>query len=78
VIFTGVKSLTGKPRPNFLSICDPDIDNIGKYTVGGFGKGLGVMVSVDICRQSDVGKLKDGFRSFPSGYATSEFCPEFN
>jgi hypothetical protein len=25
-----------------------------------------------------VGKLKDGFRSFPSGYATSEFCPEFN
>jgi hypothetical protein len=78
VIFTGVKNLTGKPRPNFLAICDPDWTNIEKYTVGGFGAGLGVMVSVDICKQSDEGDLKDGFRSFPSGYATSEFRAEFS
>jgi hypothetical protein len=76
VIFTGVKNLTGKPRPNFLSICDPDLENIGKYTVGGFGAGfsrLWVMVDVEICRQKDKQALRDGFRSFPSGFAASEF-----
>lgn len=76
VIFSGVKNLTGKPRPDFLSICNPDINSVGKYTVGGFGADfnrLWVMVSVDICRQSDKGMLKDAFRSFPSGYSTSEF-----
>ena len=71
VIFTGVKNLTGKPRPNFLSICDPDLENIEKYAVGGFGaevSRLWVMVDVEICRQVDKGALRDGFRSFPSGY----------
>jgi hypothetical protein len=79
VIFTGVKNLTGRPRPNFLSICDPDLENIGKYTVGGFGAGfsrLWVMVNVEICRQSDKAALKDAFRSFPSGFATSEYLPD--
>lgn len=78
MIFTGVKNLTGKPRPNFLAICDPDLVNIGKYKVGGFGTGLGVMVNIDICRQRDEYALRDGFRSFPSGYATSEFRAEFS
>lgn len=76
VIVTGVKSLTGKPRPNFLSICDPDIGNIEKFAVGGFGASfsrLWVMVNVEICRQPDKGALRDGFRSFPSGFATSRF-----
>lgn len=76
MIFTGVKNLTGKPRPNFLSICDPDLENIGKYAVGGLGAGfnkLWVMVDVEICQQSDKATLRDGFRSFPSGFATSEF-----
>ena len=76
VIVTGVKNLTGKPRPNFLSICDPDIDNIENFTFGGLGaefNRLWVMVNVEICQQTDKGALRDGFRSFPSGYATSEF-----
>ena len=75
VIFTGVKNLTGKPRPNFLSICDPDLENTERYTVGGFGaevSRLWVMVDVEVCRQIDKGALRDGFRSFPSGFATSE------
>jgi hypothetical protein len=50
VIFIGVKNLTRKPRPNFLAICNPDLINIGKYTIGGFGTGLGVIVSVNICK----------------------------
>jgi hypothetical protein len=76
VILTGVKNLTGKPRPNFLSVCNPDLDNIGKYTVGGFGaevSRLWVMVNVEVCRQGDKRLLRDGFRSFPSGYSTSKF-----
>ena len=75
VIFTGVKNLTGKARPNFLSTCDPDLENIESYTVGGFGaevSRLWVMVDVEICRQIDKAALRDGFRSFPSGFATSE------
>jgi membrane-associated phospholipid phosphatase len=75
VIFTGVKNLTGKPRPHFLSACDPDLENIETYAVGGFGTELSrlwVMVDVEICRQSDKGLLRDAFRSFPSGHATSE------
>jgi hypothetical protein len=76
VFFTGVKNLSGKPRPNFLSICHPDLENIDKYVVGGVGAEFSkfwVMVNVDICKQSDEEALKDAFRSFPSGYATSEF-----
>ncbi|KUJ11521.1 uncharacterized protein LY89DRAFT_738954 [Mollisia scopiformis] len=77
VVFTGVKSLTGKPRPNMLSICDPDLENIVKYTVGGVGvefNRLWVMVTLDICRQRDTAALRDAFRSFPSGYATIAFA----
>jgi len=77
VILTGVKNLTGKPRPNFLSICDPDLKNIEKYAVGGFGVELSrlwVMVHVEVCRQGDKSVLRDGFRSFPSGFATIAFA----
>ena len=76
MIVTGVKNLTGKPRPNFLSICDPDVKNIEIFTVGGVGAGfnrLWVMVDVEICRQADKGALRDGFRSFPSGFSTGQY-----
>ena len=76
VLVTGVKNLTGKPRPNFLSICDPDLDNIENFTVGSFGARFNrfwVMVDVEICKQTDKVALRDGFRSFPSGFATCKF-----
>lgn len=75
VIFTGVKNLTGKPRPNFLERCQPDLESIAAHTVGGFGQSfspLWVMVDVDICQQPDKKWLNDGFRSFPSGYTSGE------
>lgn len=75
MIFTGVKSLAGKPRSNLLSICLPDVQNVERYTVGGFGAGfnrLWVMVDVGICMQTDKAALRNAFRGFPSGYATSE------
>lgn len=75
IIFTQVKNLTGKPRPNFLQLCQPNLENIAAHTVGGFGQSISplwVMVDVDICQQPDRNWLKDGFRSFPSGYTSGE------
>ena len=76
VIFTGVKNLTGKPRPYLLAICDPDMNHVPRYAVGGLGQNISslwVMVNEDICQQPDKKWLNDGFRSFPSGYATSKW-----
>lgn len=77
IIVTGVKNLTGKPRPNFLERCNPDLDNIAAHTVGGFGQAISnlwVMVDQEICEQPNKKWLNDGFRSFPSGYAASKFA----
>ena len=78
VIVTGVKNLAGKPRPNFLSTCDPDLTNIEKFTSGAFDAGfnrLWAMVDVEVCQQTAKGAVRDGFRSFPSGFATSKLFP---
>ena len=75
VICTGVKNLTGKPRPNFLARCQADVDHITAHTVGGLGQAvseLWVLVDQEICQQVNKKWLNDGFRSFPSGYATSK------
>lgn len=78
VVFTGVKNLTGKPRPDMLSICDPDLSQVEKYAVGGFGAEVSrllVMVDINICKYGDKAVLRDEFRSFPSGYSTGESHP---
>ena len=75
IIFTGVKNLSGKPRPDFLARCEPDLEQVTAHTVGGYGQSISnlwVMVDGGICQQSDKKFLNDGFRSFPSRYATSE------
>jgi hypothetical protein len=40
LITNGMKNLFGKPRPDLLSRCNPDLLNIGKYAVGGFPNAL--------------------------------------
>lgn len=75
IVFTGVKNLSGKPRPDFLARCNPDVGNVAAHRVGGYGQAvskLWVMVDGGVCQQADTRWLNDGFRSFPSGYATSE------
>ena len=76
IIFTGVKNLSGKPRPDFLARCKPDVGKVAAHKVGGYGQAavseLWVMVDGGICQEADRRRLNDGFRSFPSGYATSE------
>lgn len=73
----GMKLLFGKPRPDFLSRCQPDLSRIGSSPgtnalnpTGEQFNNLWVMVTSDICTQSDDDILQDGFKSFPSGHAS--------
>lgn len=73
-VVLNVKNLAGIPRPDFLQRCRPDVDNIPAYAVGGsYGRSVSdrwVIVTREIC-QADPHDVNEGFRSFPSGYATS-------
>jgi membrane-associated phospholipid phosphatase len=72
LITNGMKNLFGKPRPDLLSRCQPDVTHIANYTVGGFPNALEgyQVVSAAICQQTDTSILYDGFRSFPSGHSS--------
>ncbi len=63
-----MKNLFGKPRPDLLSRCQPDIANLSIYLLGGY-QGTDI-VSSAICKQIDKSILEDGFRSFPSGHSS--------
>lgn len=72
LITDGMKNLFGKPRPDLLSRCNPDLANVAKYAVGGFSntqEGF-VLVAASICQNTDKSTLEDGFRSFPSGHSS--------
>ncbi|KAK3330318.1 PAP2-domain-containing protein [Apodospora peruviana] len=73
LITNGMKNLFGKPRPDLLSRCQPDIANLSQYIVGGFANtsSNGQLVSAEICKNTDRDKLDDGFRSYPSGHSSS-------
>ncbi|KAF2842178.1 PAP2-domain-containing protein [Patellaria atrata CBS 101060] len=73
LITEGMKNIWGKPRPDLISRCDPDIANLRNYVVGGYGQDISdkwVLVNWLICRSTNSWELDDGFRSFPSGHAS--------
>ena len=77
MITQGMKIMFGRPRPDLLDRCQPNLDDdsIANHTVGGFGDPAfseGVLVAWQICQQRDRGILDDGFQSFPSGHASSK------
>ncbi|KAK4238233.1 PAP2 superfamily-domain-containing protein [Achaetomium macrosporum] len=72
-ITNGMKNLFGKPRPDLLSRCQPDLDNLTRYIIGGLRTATtsGQLVSPSICKNPDKHTLDDGFRSYPSGHSSS-------
>lgn len=73
----GLKDLAGKPRPDLLDRCDPDLSKVSAYTVGGLGAdvpGAARLVTAGICRNQAKELRLDGFVSFPSGHASFSFA----
>ena len=72
LITDGTKNLVGKPRPDLLGRCNPDLSRLLSSAVGGIGdqvdEGIN-LVSWTICRNPG-STLDDGFRSFPSGHSS--------
>ncbi|KAK4456975.1 PAP2 superfamily-domain-containing protein [Cladorrhinum samala] len=79
IITNGMKNLFGKPRPDLLDRCQPDLANLSKYIIGGLYRNnatratsnMGQLVSPNICKNPDKPLLDDGFRSYPSGHSSS-------
>lgn len=68
-----LKNLFGKPRPDMLARCQPDLNNVASYAIGGFGQDISqrwTLVTADICTNTDKSMLDDGFRSWPSGHSS--------
>lgn len=77
MVTEGLKDLYGKPRPDLLSRCNPDLSDISAHAVSGLGQdlpGASVMVSWTICRNKSNTLSRDGFVSFPSGHSS---CKHF-
>ena len=73
MITQGMKLLFGKPRPDLLSRCRPDVGRIADFTVNQLEQpydNYWVLVTSGICTNTDQDILQDGFKSFPSGHAS--------
>jgi len=68
-----LKVLMGKPRPDCLARCQPDLSSVSNFVVGGLANpsGTGQLVSKAICTGTDSFIVNDGFKSFPSGHAST-------
>jgi membrane-associated phospholipid phosphatase len=75
MISQGMKNVFGKPRPNLLGRCQPDLANYKRHIIGGndyaseFNMAW-VLVGATICKNPDTSVVKEGFRSFPSAHAS--------
>jgi diacylglycerol diphosphate phosphatase/phosphatidate phosphatase len=57
------KDAIGRPRPDLISRCKPDPSSPKD-----------VMVTIDVCTETDHHKLHDGWRSYPSGHSSFAFA----
>ncbi|BAO41243.1 probable diacylglycerol pyrophosphate phosphatase 1 [Kluyveromyces marxianus DMKU3-1042] len=64
VIVAILKNVTGKPRPDLVSRCQPSLQNVGQ---------LQFNIDISSCTTTDLRALSDGFRSFPSGTSATAF-----
>ncbi|KAL2376832.1 hypothetical protein RJZ90_007208 [Blastomyces dermatitidis] len=71
-----LKVIYGKPRPDLLSRCNPNLSDIAAHVVGGLGErldGAPLLVSYTICQNTSKKLARDGFVSFPSGHASCKW-----
>jgi PAP2 superfamily. len=69
----GLKDLIGKPRPDMLARCNPNLSEITTYAVSGLGTHLQsapILVSWEICQNKSNVLNVDGFSSFPSAHSS--------
>lgn len=69
----GLKDLIGKPRPDFLARCAPDLAKYDSSIVSGYGlsrEEAYAFVTASVCSQPNKSVLDDGFASFPSGHSS--------
>lgn len=85
MVTQGMKLLFGKPRPDLLSRCQPDLSRLEQAAVTSYVAGDGaatlnaawVLVTDAICTSDNEDRMKDGFKSFPSGHASCTFTHFF-
>jgi len=80
MVTQGMKLLFGKPRPDFLSRCRPDLSKISQFAVNPVGNNFNqnwVLVTSGICTNTDDDILQDGFKSFPSGHSSCKLTFAF-
>ena len=72
IISNGTKEVIGKPRPNLIARCNPDMSKALEAAVGGVGDQVDEGVKLytwKICRNTGQ-VLDEGFRSFPSAHSS--------
>lgn len=82
MVTEGLKDLAGKPRPNMLAQCRPDLsaNNIARYRVGGIGESIfttgatPIRVAAGICTETNPKTIRDAFASWPSGHSSFSFA----
>lgn len=58
-----IKNAIGRPRPDLLARCKPEK-----------GTPEHLLVTIDVCTETDPHTLQDGWRSFPSGHSSFAFA----
>ncbi|KAM0274836.1 hypothetical protein ACHAPA_000942 [Fusarium lateritium] len=58
-----IKNAVGRPRPDLLDRCKPEI-----------GTKANTLVTIDVCTAEDGHILQEGWRSFPSGHSSFSFA----
>lgn len=80
MITEGLKDLAGKPRPYALNKCNPNLDAIDQYRIGGLGQSFDttgatpILVTSGICQETDPATLREIFASWPSGHSSFSFA----
>lgn len=58
-----IKNAIGRPRPDLIARCKPEK-----------GTAEHLLVTIDVCSETDPQTLQDGWRSFPSGHSSFAFA----